>query len=156
VLEGDPRLVEALYLCSIQSSTEALSGVYAVLGRRRARILREDMREGSDQFLVHAHLPVESSFGLAEELRRRCSGAASASLMLSHWERLQVRPAPCAATIAALVLGQTWRWMGGRTVLHQYFSASTCYRQVCPWVPCLFGRPAPLLPLQQCVVHWKM
>lgn len=41
-------------------------------------------------FLVHAYLPVEASFGLADEMRRRSSGAASASLLLSHWERLQV------------------------------------------------------------------
>lgn len=40
---------------------------------------------------MHAYLPVEASFGLADEMRRRCSGAAAASLMLSHWERLQVR-----------------------------------------------------------------
>ena len=48
------------------------------------------MREGSDLFTVHAYLPAEASFGFADELRRRSSGAASASLMLSHWERLQV------------------------------------------------------------------
>lgn len=40
VLEADPRLVEALYLCQVQAAAEALSGVYAVLGRRRARILQ--------------------------------------------------------------------------------------------------------------------
>jgi hypothetical protein len=40
VLESDPRLVEALYLCQVQAAAEALSGVYAVLGRRRARILQ--------------------------------------------------------------------------------------------------------------------
>jgi ribosome assembly protein 1 len=48
------------------------------------------MREGSDTFLVHAHLPVAESFGLADDIRRRCSGAASVSLLLSHWERMQV------------------------------------------------------------------
>ena len=48
------------------------------------------MREGSDTFLVHAYLPVEASFGLADEMRRRCSGAASVSLLLSHWERVEV------------------------------------------------------------------
>ena len=48
------------------------------------------MREGSDTFLVHAYLPVEASFGLADEMRRRCNGAASVSLMLSHWERVEV------------------------------------------------------------------
>jgi hypothetical protein len=52
------------------------------------------MREGSDTFLVHAYLPVEASFGLADEMRRRSSGAASASLMLSHWERLQASGGP--------------------------------------------------------------
>ena len=40
----------------------------------------------------------QASFGLADELRRRCSGAASAALMLSHWERLQARSAPCQTT----------------------------------------------------------
>ncbi len=50
------------------------------------------MREGSGAFVVHAYLPVEASFGLADEMRRRSSGAASASLLLSHWERLQVGP----------------------------------------------------------------
>lgn len=53
--------------------------------------LQEELREGSGAFLVHAYLPVEASFGLADEMRRRSSGAASASLLLSHWERLQVR-----------------------------------------------------------------
>ncbi|GIL84225.1 hypothetical protein Vretifemale_12915, partial [Volvox reticuliferus] len=92
VLEADARLVEAQYLCQLTASAEALSGMYAVLGRRRARILREEMREGSDTFLVSCYLPAEASFGLADEMRRRSSGAASASLMLSHWERLQVDP----------------------------------------------------------------
>ncbi|KAG2439846.1 hypothetical protein HYH02_010478 [Chlamydomonas schloesseri] len=92
VMEADARLVEAQYLCQLTASAEALSGMYAVLNRRRARILREEMREGSDTFLVSCYLPAEASFGLADEMRRKSSGAASASLMLSHWERLQVDP----------------------------------------------------------------
>jgi len=98
VMEADPRLVEALYLCQVQASAEALSGTYAVLNRRRARVLSEEMREGSDVFVVHAYLPVEAAFGLADEMRRRSSGAASASLLLSHWERLQVDPFFVAVT----------------------------------------------------------
>ncbi|KAG2443951.1 hypothetical protein HXX76_002290 [Chlamydomonas incerta] len=92
VMEADARLVEAQYLCQLTASAEALSGMYAVLNRRRARILREEMREGSDTFLVSCYLPAEASFGLADEMRRKSSGGASASLMLSHWERLQVDP----------------------------------------------------------------
>ena len=48
------------------------------------------MREGSDVFAVHSFLPAETSFGLMTEMRQRSSGGASASLLLSHWERLQV------------------------------------------------------------------
>ena len=92
VLESGPRLVEAAFLCEVATSSEGLSAVYAVLGRRRARVLREEMREGSDVFTIHAYLPAEASFGFADELRRRSSGAAAASLMLSHWERLDVDP----------------------------------------------------------------
>jgi len=92
VLETGPRLVEAAFLCEVSTSSEGLSAVYAVLGRRRARVLREELREGSDVFTIHAYLPAEASFGFADELRRKSSGAAAASLMLSHWERLQIDP----------------------------------------------------------------
>jgi translation elongation factor EF-G len=62
-----------------------------VLGRRRARVVREELREGSGLFAILAHLPAQASFGLADDLRARTSGGASAALMLSHWERLQAR-----------------------------------------------------------------
>jgi translation elongation factor EF-G len=63
--------------------------VYAVLGKRRARVLKEEMREGTAMFTVHAHMPFAESFGFADELRRKTSGAASPQLVLSHWEALQ-------------------------------------------------------------------
>ena len=53
--------------------------------------MREELSEGSGAFAVLAHLPAQASFGLADDLRARTSGGASAALMLSHWERLQVR-----------------------------------------------------------------
>jgi len=90
---GGARLVEPMLLCEVSAATaEALSGVYAALGRRRARVLRETAREGGGVFAVHAHLPAQGALGLADDLRARSSGAASASLMLSHWERLAVDP----------------------------------------------------------------
>ena len=92
VMEAGPRLAEAAFLCEVATSSEGLSAVYAVLGRRRSRVLREELREGSDLFTIHAYLPAEASFGFADELRRRSAGAAAASLMLSHWERLAVDP----------------------------------------------------------------
>lgn len=88
LVEANPRLVEAMFFCEVTTAAEALAGTYAALNRRRARILREDMREGSDLFTVHCYLPVEASFGFANEMRHKTGGAAQAQLMLSHWERL--------------------------------------------------------------------
>lgn len=92
VLQRKPRLVEAMYFCELNTPTEFLGAMYAVLGRRRARVLKEEMQEGSSLFTVHAYVPVAESFGFADELRRWTSGASSALLVLSHWEALPEDP----------------------------------------------------------------
>ncbi|KAJ7960507.1 Elongation factor-like [Quillaja saponaria] len=92
VLQNRPRLVEAMYFCELNTSTKYLGDMYAVLARRRARVLKEEMQEGSPFFTVHAYVPVSESFGFSDELRRWTSGAASALLVLSHWEALSEDP----------------------------------------------------------------
>ncbi|OMO57092.1 hypothetical protein CCACVL1_25998 [Corchorus capsularis] len=92
VLQRKPRLVEAMYFCELNTPTEYLGPMYAVLARRRARVLKEEMQEGSPLFTVHAYVPVSESFGFADELRRWTSGASSALLVLSRWEALQEDP----------------------------------------------------------------
>ncbi|CAD7704026.1 unnamed protein product [Ostreobium quekettii] len=93
VVEAGPRLVEAMYLCEVQvTGSEPLAKVYAVLSRRRGTILRDELRGGSDVFIVHAYLPAEASFGFVDELRKKSRGGATASMMFSHWERLQADP----------------------------------------------------------------
>lgn len=92
VLQNKPRLVEAMYFCELNTPTEYLGSMYAVLAKRRARVLKEEMQEGSALFTVHAYVPVAESFGFADELRRWTSGAASALLVLSHWEALSEDP----------------------------------------------------------------
>ncbi|CAK8563648.1 unnamed protein product [Lathyrus sativus] len=92
VLKNKPRLVEAMYFCELNTPTEYLGPMYGVLSRRRARILKEEMQEGSPFFTVHAYVPVSESFGFTDELRSKTSGAASALLVLSHWEALLEDP----------------------------------------------------------------
>ncbi|XVE86557.1 hypothetical protein DITRI_Ditri18aG0042800 [Diplodiscus trichospermus] len=92
MLQRKPRLVEAMYFCELNTPTEYLGPMYAVLARRRARVLKEEMQEGSSLFTVHAYVPVSESFGFADELRRWTSGASSALLVLSHWEALPEDP----------------------------------------------------------------
>ncbi|CAH9079010.1 unnamed protein product [Cuscuta europaea] len=92
VLQKKPRLVEGMYFCELNTPTDFLGAVYAVLARRRARVIKEEMQEGSPLFTVHAYVPVEQSIGFVDELRRWTSGAASALLVLSHWEALPEDP----------------------------------------------------------------
>jgi ribosome assembly protein 1 len=92
VLKAGPRLVEAMYLSVITTTSEALGGTYSVLGRRRAKIVSETIREGTGVFIIHSYLPVATSFGFADELRQSSSGASNAQLMLSHWEHLDIDP----------------------------------------------------------------
>lgn len=92
VLQRKPRLVEAMYFCELNTPAEQLGGMYGVLARRRARVVKEEMQEGSPLFTVHAYLPVSESFGFADELRKYTSGSTSALLVLSHWEPLMEDP----------------------------------------------------------------
>ncbi|KAI9178265.1 hypothetical protein LWI28_024480 [Acer negundo] len=92
VLQNKPRLVEAMYFCELNTPSAQLGNSYAVLSRRRAQVLKEEMQEGSPLFIVHAYLPVSESFGFADELGSRTAGAASALLVLSHWEELPEDP----------------------------------------------------------------
>jgi ribosome assembly protein 1 len=98
---GTPRLVEPLYNCQLTcsggrgggTSGEQLGRLYAVLARRRGRVLAEDVWEGTQTFVISALLPVAESFGFADDLRKRTSGAAtSPQLLFSHWEVLPVDP----------------------------------------------------------------
>ncbi|CAG5850143.1 unnamed protein product [Menidia menidia] len=80
------RLMAAMYTCEIMATAEVLGRVYGVLGKREGRVLHEEMKEGTDMFIIKAVLPVAESFGFADEIRKRTSGLASPQLIFSHWE----------------------------------------------------------------------
>ncbi|TIC72184.1 translation elongation factor 2 [Wallemia mellicola] len=92
MLDWSPRLMLAEYSCEIQASTEVLGRVYAVVSRRRGRIIAEEMKEGTTFFTVKSRLPVVESFGFADEIRKRTSGAASPQLIFSGFEIFDIDP----------------------------------------------------------------
>ncbi|KAG8698380.1 Cytoplasmic GTPase/eEF2-like protein (ribosomal biogenesis) [Ceratobasidium sp. 395] len=92
LLDWSPRLKLAMYTCDIQATTEVLGKVYAVVARRRGRIVSEEMKEGSIFFTVQALLPVVESFGFADDIRKRTSGAASPQLIFSGYEMFDQDP----------------------------------------------------------------
>ncbi|KAL3459091.1 P-loop containing nucleoside triphosphate hydrolase protein [Aspergillus heterothallicus] len=91
-LDWSPRIMLAMYSCEIQASTEVLGRVYGVITRRRGRILSETMKEGTPFFTILSLLPVAESFGFAEEIRKRTSGAAQPQLIFAGFEALDEDP----------------------------------------------------------------
>lgn len=81
MLDWSPRLQLAMYSCDIQATSEVLGKVYGVVAKRKGRIVSEEMKEGTTFFMVRALLPVVESFGFADEIRTRTSGAASPQLV---------------------------------------------------------------------------
>jgi len=92
LLDWSPRLLLAMYSCEIQASTDVLGKVYGVVAKRRGRIVAEEMKEGSSFFNVSARLPVVESFGFADDIRTRTSGAASPQLIFDGYELLDQDP----------------------------------------------------------------
>ncbi|KAG6841264.1 hypothetical protein C0991_000404 [Blastosporella zonata] len=92
LLDWSPRLMLAMYTCDIQASTDVLGKVYAVVAKRRGRIVAEEMKEGTSFFNVTALLPVVESFGFADDIRKRTSGAASPQLVFSGYDVLDQDP----------------------------------------------------------------
>ncbi|XP_061671546.1 elongation factor-like GTPase 1 isoform X2 [Syngnathoides biaculeatus] len=86
------RLMAAMYTCEIMATAEVLGRVYGVLGKREGRILQEEMKEGTEIFIIKAVLPVAESFGFADEIRKRTSGLASPQMVFSHWEVISSDP----------------------------------------------------------------
>ncbi|XP_072134445.1 elongation factor-like GTPase 1 isoform X2 [Mobula birostris] len=86
------RLMAAMYTCEIMATAEVLGRVYAVLSKRAGRVLQEEMKEGTEMFIIKAVLPVAESFGFADEIRKRTSGQASPQLVFSHWEVIASDP----------------------------------------------------------------
>ena len=110
-LDWSPRLLLAMYSCEIQASSkrpshpplsptpqtnpgtaDVLGRVYDVLTRRRGRVQSEAMKEGTPFFTVQALLPVAESFGFADDMRKRTSGAAQPQLIFAGFEVLDEDP----------------------------------------------------------------
>eukprot|EP00842_Homolaphlyctis_polyrhiza_P004215 jgi/Hompol1/4795/HPOL_001844-RA len=88
----DSEEVLASKMAALPAPTDILGKVYAVLNRRRGRIISEDMKEGTPFFLISSVMPVVESFGFADEIRKKTSGAASPQLLFTGFEVLDQDP----------------------------------------------------------------
>ena len=63
---SSPRIMTAMFNCEVQTPTDVLGNVYAVISRRRGKILKEDGKEGTPYFNITSSIPVIESFGFAD------------------------------------------------------------------------------------------
>ena len=91
-LAQSPRVMEAMYRCEIQANADSLGRLYALLFKRRARVLNETMKEGTPYFIIESLIPVAESFGLADRIQRSSSGVAAPQLAFASFETNTLDP----------------------------------------------------------------
>ena len=91
-LAWSPRIMLAMYTCDIQAYTEVLGKVHDTISLRRGRTISEEQEEGTPFWTIKAVIPVAESFGFADEVRKRTSGAASPQLVFCGFEVLEEDP----------------------------------------------------------------
>lgn len=53
---------------------------------------QDEMMEGTNIFLLKAHLPIVESFGFASDVRRMTGGHTNPQLLFSHWQMIEMDP----------------------------------------------------------------
>jgi len=104
-LTGQPRLMEPVYLCEIQTPEHAMGGIYGVLNRRRGHVIAEERRAGTPLFNLKAYLPVLESFGFTADLRSHTQGQAFPQCVFDHWQVVQGDPLDLKSKAHEIVMG---------------------------------------------------
>ncbi|KAI2493255.1 Elongation factor G C-terminus [Fragilaria crotonensis] len=93
LLSRPARLMERHLKLTLHSSLTGLGSLYAVLSKRRGKVLEDSMVDGTDLLLITATLPQTESYGLAPELLRKTSGEVTVpELTFWGWQRLEEDP----------------------------------------------------------------
>jgi elongation factor 2 len=92
MMQGDPGLLEPIYLCNISVPQDAMGNVYGVLTRRRGHVFTEEQKPGTPQMTLLAYLPVMESFGFTADLRSNTGGKAFPQCSFDHWEAMSGDP----------------------------------------------------------------
>ncbi|MCQ2962425.1 MAG: GTP-binding protein [archaeon] len=91
-MTAKPKYQEPVYLCSISTPQDVMSGVYQCFSQRRGVVFSEDSVQGTPLLDVKAYLPVSESFGFTAHLRSLTSGQAFPQCTFSHWDLINQDP----------------------------------------------------------------
>lgn len=97
-LNAEPRVVEGMYKCELQVSSENLGKIYDVIRKNRARTLEEELQESSEMFMLKILVPVYDSFTFSDQIRDRECGIPHPQLIFYGWEINDMDPFHVAMT----------------------------------------------------------
>lgn len=66
--------------------------VYAVISKRKGKVLSENMNDDSETFIVQSLIPAIESIGFCDEIRKKTSGLAYPQLIFQGFEVLDQDP----------------------------------------------------------------
>jgi len=92
MLTAKPRLVEPVYLVEIQVVSDAQSGIYNVMNKRRGQMNEQSDVVGTPMTIIKAYLPVNESFGFTSALREATGGKAFPQCVFDHWAIMESDP----------------------------------------------------------------
>jgi ribosome assembly protein 1 len=75
-LNAEPRLAEGTYLCQLLITPDKIGVVYELIAKYRGQVLQEDIQDGTNYFMLDLMVPLVSSFGFIDSIRRACQGIA--------------------------------------------------------------------------------
>ncbi|GMM30530.1 GTPase [Martiniozyma asiatica (nom. inval.)] len=91
-LLASPHIKLATYIATIQTTPDLLGKVYPAISKCKGHIISEEMKEGTPYFTIVASLPVMTSFGFSESVRKDTSGGAIPTLEFKGFELLDEDP----------------------------------------------------------------
>lgn len=83
---GRVRLSLPMYETTIYLNSNIMGKAYAVLSKREAKILKEEIMPETNLFMIVAQMPVIESFGFVAEILTKCRGLAQPQMSFSHWQ----------------------------------------------------------------------
>ena len=85
-LNSDPRVVEGMYLCSMQASPETYGIVYSIVNKFRGKVIKEEIQDGTNYFLIDALIPLIEGFAFNDSIRKKSCGIAYPQLVFHGYE----------------------------------------------------------------------
>jgi ribosome assembly protein 1 len=85
-LNAEPRIGEAMYLCKLSATQFTYGTCYNIIEKSRGKVISEEVQEGTNDFLIEAHIPLVEGFKFADDIRSATQGSSYPQLVFHGFE----------------------------------------------------------------------